>query len=387
MFIPIKYNIRYLMRRWSGTLVTVVTFGLVIAVFIIVMSLAQGLERAFVSTGDPLNVLILRPGAQSEMQSSVMISRYQTIRNYRGIARDSAGEPLVAPEVLIIVNKPKNPDGKPSNLQVRGIHPNSLKMRPELKIVEGRMFTPGMREAIVSKSVADRFMDMGLGATPHLGKGPWTVVGIFDAGGTAYGSEMWTDYQELMQEFDRDSYSTVVVRAIDKAAAADLARMVDEDTRVKLEAKTELQYYEEQTTSAGPIKALGAFLATIMAVGACFAAMNTMYANVAGRVKEVGTLRVLGFTRRAILLSFLIESMVLGLIGGLAGCLFSLPMNGIATGTTNFQTFSEVVFFFTITPELMMNGLVFAVFMGALGGILPAITAARKPIVDALRDV
>lgn len=387
MFIPIKYNIRYLLQRWTGTLVTVITFGLVIAVFIIVMSLAQGLERAFVSTGNPLNVLIMRPGAQSEMQSTVMISRYQILRNYRGIARDDTGEVLAAPEVVIVVNKPKRPDGKPSNLQIRGVHPQSWKLRPELEVVEGRMFQPGMRELIVSTSVANRFMDMDLGDTPHLGKGKWTIVGKFDGAGTAFGSELWTDYQELMQEFDRDSYSTVVVRALDAAAAKDLDSMVDADPRVKLEAKTELQYYQEQTTSAGPIKALGFFLATIMSIGACFAAMNTMYANVAGRTKEVGTLRVLGFTRRAILISFLIESMFLGLVGGLVGCLLSLPMNGIATGTTNFQSFSEIVFFFTITPELMMNGVVFAIVMGALGGILPAITAARKPIVETLREV
>lgn len=387
MFIPLKYNIRYLMQRWTGTLVTVVTFGMVIAVFIIVMSLAQGLERAFTTAGHPLNVLILRPGAESEMQSSVMISRYQTLRNYRGIARDEDGEPLAAPEVVIVVNKPKQPDGKPSNLQIRGIHPLSWKLRPELRIVEGRMFKPGMRELIVSTSVANRFMDLNLGDTPHLGKGKWTIVGKFDGAGTAFGSEMWTDYQELMQEFDRESYSTVVVRAIDAAAAKDLDAMVDADPRVKLQAKTELDYYEQQKTSAGPIKALGFFLATIMSIGACFAAMNTMYANVAGRTKEVGTLRVLGFTRRAILASFLIESMFLGLVGGLVGCLLSLPMNGIATGTTNFQSFSEIVFFFTITPELMLNGIAFAIVMGAIGGILPAVSAARRPIVETLREV
>lgn len=387
MIIPIKYNIRYLMQRWTGTLVTVVTFGLVIAVFIIVMSLAQGLERALTTTGNPLNVLIMRPGAQSEMQSTVMISRYQTLRNYRGIARDENNQPLVAPEVVVVVNKPKLPDGKPSNLQVRGIHPNSLTLRPELEITEGRMFEPGLRELIVSESIANRFMDMDLGDTPNLGKGKWTIVGKFDGAGTAFGSEMWTDYQELMQEFNRESYSIVVARAIDRAAAKDLARRVDEDPRVKLEAKTELAYYEEQTATAGPIKALGVFLATIMAVGACFAAMNTMYANVAGRTREVGTLRVLGFTRRAILFSFLLESMVLGLVGGLVGCLFSLPMNGIATGTTNFQSFSEIVFFFTITPELMLRGVLFAILMGAIGGILPAISAARQPIVETLREV
>ncbi len=387
MLIPLKYNVRYLVTRRSSTLMTALTFGLVVAVFIIVMSLAQGLEKAFVSTGDPLTLLILRPGVQSEGQSSIQIERYQTLRSYQGIAKDDKGEPLIAPEVIVLVNKPKAPDGKPSNLQIRGIHQQALKMRPQVKIVEGKMFQPGLRQVVVSRSVSKRFQNMNVGDKQYLGRGQWEIVGIFDAQGTAYDSEMWCDYQELMQEFDRNAYNTVVIRAMDKPAAEAIAKLVDDDPKVKLTAKTELEYYEEQTRSSKPLKAFGMFLAVMMSIGACFAGMNTMYATVANRVREIGTLRVLGFTPASILVSFLIESVVLAAFGGALGCLLSLPMHNVSTGTTNFQSFSEVIFFFRITPRLMGNGIIFAVLMGAIGGLLPAFSAARQPILKALRQV
>lgn len=387
MFIPIKYNIRYLVTRWPGTLMTAGTFALVVAVFIIVMSLARGIQQAFSTTGDPLNVLIMRPGVQSEGQSSIQIDRYYVIRSLPGIARDASNQPLVAPEEIVLVNKPKAPDGKPSNLQIRGIHPLAIQMRPSVRIVEGRMFRPGLREVIVSRAVSRRFQHMSLGDLVNTGKGQSTIVGIFDARGTAFDSEMWADYQEVMQEFDRTAYSTVLVRAVDSAAVDTIRRAADDDRRLKLTAKTEKQYYQEQTKTAGPLKAFGVFLAVIMSIGASFAGMNTMYASVANRVREIGTLRILGFTPFAVLVSFLIESITLALAGGILGCLISLPINGLATGTTNFETFSEVVFYFTVTPDLMAKGLVFAAVMGAIGGLLPALAAARQPILSALRQV
>ena len=387
MLIPLKYNIRYLTTRWTGTLMTALTFGLVVAVFIIVMSLAQGIERALVSSGNPLNVLIMRPGVQAEGQSAVTVNQFQIVRNYPGIAKDAKGEPLVAPEALVLINKPKEPDGKPSNLLIRGIHPQALKMRPEAKIIAGRMFKPGLREVVVARPISGRFRNMKLGDTPMLGRGKWTIVGVFNAQGTAFDSEMWADYQELIQEFDLKAYNTVLVRALDPAAVQQIRRLVDEDRRLKLTAKTELQYYQDQTQTAAPLKAFGVFLAVMMSIGACFAGMNTMYASVANRVREIGTLRILGFTPLSILVCFLIESIVLATAGGLLGCLFSLPINGLATGTTNFETFSEIVFYFSITPRLMLMGLVFAVIMGTIGGILPAFSAARQPIMKSLRQV
>ena len=386
MFIPIKYNLRYLMTRWTNTLMTAATFALVVAVFVIIMSLARGIERALTSTGDPLNVLIMRPGAQSEGQSSIDIERYHVVRSYPGIARDETGEPLAAPEIIVLVNKPKAGDGKPSNLQIRGVHPLVFKIRPEVQIVGGRVFRPGLREVIVSRSVSRRFKNMSIGETPQIGKVRMTIVGVFEARGSAIDSEMWADYREIMQAFDRQTYSTVVVRARDAAAVDAILRTVAGDRRVKLSAKTEMKYYQEQTSTSGPLKAFGIFLAVIMSIGASFAGMNAMYASVASRVREIATLRVLGFTPFSILASFLIESVFLALIGGLLGCALSLPINGLATGTTNFQTFSEIVFYFTITPDLMLRGLIFAAVMGAVGGILPALAAARQPILQALRQ-
>ncbi len=386
MWIPLKYNFRHLIARWKTTLVAGMTFALVVATFIIVMSLARGVEQALTATGNPLNVIVMRPGVQSEGQSQVSLESYQTVRNFSGIATDESGQPLAAPEVLTLVNKPRAKDGRTSNIQIRGVHPQSFKLRSAVQLIEGRMFTPGLREIIVSRQVSERFADLKLGAQPKLGKGAWAVVGIFDAQGTAFDSEIWTDYQELMQEFDRTEYNTVVVRALDRAAAAAIKELVEEDRRVKLTAKTEALYYQEQTKTAAPIKAFAVFLAAIMSIGASFAGMNTMYARVASRVREIGTLRMLGFSPFAVLASFMLESVLLALCGGVLGCALSWPMNGLATGTTNFDTFSEVVFYFTITPGLMLEGLVFAAIMGLAGGFLPAWTASRQTVLSAIRQ-
>ncbi len=384
--IPLRYNIRYLRNRWTGTAMTALTFALVVATFIIVMSLAQGMSAALSTSGDPHNLLMLRQGVQSEGQSGVRFDQYYIIRNYPEIKQNAKGEPLIAPEVLTLVNKPKRSDGRPTNLQIRGVHPNSFQIRPEVKIVKGRNFRPGLREVIVSRSVAQRFQHMNLGDEPQFGRGKWTIVGIFDARGTAFDSEVWGDYQELMQDFDRTMYSTLVAR-VDNAQAADtIKHRLEEDRRIKLMGKTEEEYYREQTKTAGPLKAFGGFLAVVMSVGACFAGMNTMYASVANRVKEIGTLRILGFTPASILLSFQIESILLALFGGMLGCVLALPMNGLATGTMNFETFSEIVFYFSVTPALMFKGIVFAVLMGAVGGFLPAYSASRRPVLDALRQ-
>jgi putative ABC transport system permease protein len=387
LFIPIQYNVRYLRTRWKGTVVTAVTFGLVVAIFVVVMALAQGLDRAFVTTGDPLNLIVMRPGVQSEMQSFVTNQQYQVVRNLGGLAKDSTGEPIAIPELLTVVNKPKFPDGDMSNVQIRGTAETALELRPKVQIVEGRMFEPGLREVIVSQMVAKRFQDFGLGDKPRLGKGEWTVVGLFDASGSAYDSEVWADTKELADEFDRGGgFSTVVVRSTDPAAAASLARTIDGDIRLQLGVRTEVGYYAQQTSASTPLKAFGTFLAVIMAIGACFAGMNTMYGNVASRAKEVGTLRVLGYTPFSIVLCFVIESILLALIGGTFGCIAALPMNWVTTGTTNFATFSEVVFKFAVTPQLMGIALGFAVLMGVVGGLLPAISAARKPITACLAE-
>lgn len=384
MLIPIRYNLRHLADRWTATLSTVLSFGLVVGVFVVVMSLAVGLDRAFVSTGDPMNILIMRPGAQAELQSGMGLDSYQIVRNLAGIEQDEDGVPLVSPEVITVVNKPKRADGARTNLQIRGLDLQGWKMRPQVRIVKGRMFEPGLREVVVSRRVAARFQDYGLGEQPHMGKGTWTVVGIFDAGGTAYDSEVWCDYQELMQEFNRPWISSIVVRAKDTVAAASLARLVKEDIRLQLSAQPESEYFASQTESSKPLKAFGVSLAVVMSIGACFAGMNAMYASVANRAKEIGTLRVLGFKPSSIIVCFLIESVLIALTGGMLGCLAAYPMNWVSTGTINQQTYSEVIFNLAVTPGLMGIGLAFALVMGVVGGLLPAISAARRPISEAM---
>lgn len=388
MIIPIQYNIRYLRNRWVGTLITAITFGMVVAVFLIVMALAQGLDRAFETAGDPLNLLVMRPGVQSESSSYVTNDQYQIVRNLSGIAKDSQGDVMAIPELIVVVNKPKVSDGESSNILVRGTDAIAFQLRPQVKIVEGRTFEPGLREVIVSKAVSNRFEGFGLGSKPKMGKGEWAIVGLFESDGSSYDSEVWADARELSEEFDRaGGFSTIVVRATDSAAAASLVRAIESDIRIQLGAKTEVVYYSEQTQASAPLKAFGSFLAIVMSIGACFAGMNTMYGNVASRVKEIGTLRILGYTPLAIILCFVLESILLALIGGLLGCLSAIPMNQITTGTTNFQSFSEVVFNFAVTPGLMGVALGFAVMMGLVGGLLPAISAARKPITECLGSV
>ncbi|MCC6695927.1 MAG: ABC transporter permease [Candidatus Hydrogenedentes bacterium] len=386
MLIPLRYNIRHLATRWKATGLTAGTFGLVVATFIISMSLAEGIERALTKTGNPLNVIILRQGAQAEGQSQLTREQYHIVRSAPGIAHAPTGEPLAAPEILTLVNRPRN-NGKPANVQIRGVEKASYTLRPAVRIVEGRGFRPGMREAIVARAVASRFQGFDLGDRPRLGRGEFTVVGIFDAEGTAYDSEVWADAREVMQEFDRFDYSTAVVRALDLASVDALRDYVARDRRLKLIAQDEVQYYNEQTKAARPVKAFAGFLAMTMSIGACFAGMNTMYGNVANRVREIGTLRILGFTPRAVLTSFLIESVCLALIGGALGCVLALPINGLATGTTNFASFSEILFYFTITPGLMLKGLAFAAFMGLAGGFPPAWSASRQPVLAALREL
>ena len=386
MAIPIKYNLRNLRVRWATTLLTASSILLTVLVFVALMALATGLQKSLSTTGQPLNLIIMREGSQSEGTSSVARDSLQVIKYLEGIAKDEKGEPWVSPELLVLINLPRRGQTQGSNVTIRGLGPNSASLRPQFKLLAGRYFRSGLREVIVSRRIAERFQDCALGDRLKFAKGYWTVVGVFDAGGTAYDSEIWADVNDLATDFDRDAYSTVMVRATDAGAVERLKNLIANDRRLHLKPVTEKEYYEGQTRFAAPIKALGLFIAVLMAVGACFAAMNTMYAAVARRTPEIGTLRVLGFSRGSILLSFLIESTLIAVVGGLVGCILSLVFNGISTGTTNFATFSEVAFNFRVTPGLMLNGLIFAVLMGVLGGFFPAWRAAHENIVSALRS-
>lgn len=386
MAIPLKYNLRNLVVRKVSTLMTVGSVALVVAVFIALMSLANGLNKALVTSGSPENIIVLREGSQTEIQSQVTRQAFQVIQSLPGIARSPQGTPLASAETCVLVNLPRRGTNEPSNVTIRGVSQAGFEMRPRLKIVEGRAFKEGVAEAIVSRKVAERFVGTGLGEVIHVGRGDWTVVGLFDGGGTAVDSEIWSDVNTVSNAFDRDSYSAVLVRTESAATRDQVAGRIEAEQRLKLEAKSETKYYEEQTGASAGIKTLGFFVAVVLGIGACFGGMNTMYAAVANRTREIGTLRALGFSRGSILLSFVIESVLIALIGGLVGCLLSLPINGMATGTMNFRTFSELNFSFQITFDLLISALIFSAFLGFLGGLLPSRMAARLPIIKALRE-
>ena len=390
MAIPLKYNIRNLFVRKITTGLTVLGIGLVVAVFLSVMSLSEGLTRVFKASGSTRNVLVLRQNSQSEVQSGISRNQVPLIVTLPGIEKDIDGNPLASSELVVMLNL-KKIDGGASNVTLRGISEKSPLLRPQFKLIEGRMFRPGLSEVIVSKSISQRFKNCRLGYTIHFGVYKWKVIGIFDAGGTAPDSEIWTDLEGAMNSFKRPNYSSVLVRTTDKAARDQFIAALAGDPRLALEGKVERTYYDEQTSTADPIKFFGILIGVIMAIGAGFGAMNTMYAAVSTRTKEIAMLRVLGFSRMAILTSFIVEALCLALLGGLLGCLFGilaveLALSGV-TGTTNFTTFSEVVFAFRLTPKILLTGIIMSLFIGLFGGILPATQAAFTKIILALRQI
>jgi putative ABC transport system permease protein len=385
MAVPLAYNLRNLRVRWRLTLATAMGIALVVAVFVMVMSLARGLKSTFVSTGDPRNLIVLRKGSTAESSSQVTRADTLRIRHLDGIAFDEAGRRLVSAEIIVLIFLDRRDGTGGANVLVRGMGPQGLPLRPRAALAEGRMFRPGLRECIVSRKIAGRFAGCALGETFRAGRNEWRVVGVFDAARTAYESEIWVDADEAREAFSRNFYGSVLMRTQGPEAAAALAKRLEGDRNIQVRVLPEAEYYREQTQTAAPIQFMGSFLATVMSIGAAFSAMNTMYAAVGARTREVGTLRVLGFRRRDIYASFMVESILLALLGGAIGCLASLPMNGIATGTLGWTTFAEVAFEFRITGELLARGMAFAVTMGILGGLLPARVAARKPVLDALK--
>jgi ABC-type antimicrobial peptide transport system permease subunit len=382
--VPFKYNLRHLRVRWTSTLVTVISIALVVAVFVMVMSLARGLRSTFLSTGDERNLLVLRKGALAESSSQITIDDVRRTRFLEGIQRTPQGEPLASAEVIVLITLERFNGGQ-AHVQVRGVEATALALRPQIHLVEGRLFQSGVRECIVSRQVARRFKQCGLGESFRSGKHTWRVVGVFEAAKTAYESEIWANTDEVREAFRRSFYCSITLQPENPAAAAALARRIEADKGRQLRALTESEYYQSQTKTAGPIQMLGACLAAVMSIGAAFSAMNAMYATVGARAREIGTLRVLGFRPHNIYLSFLLESLVLAFVGGLLGCLLSLPLNGLATGTFNWASFAEVAFEFQITGSLLLAGMAFALVMGALGGLLPARLAARQPLLEALR--
>ncbi len=386
MSIPLTYNTRNLRVRTGATVMTALGIALTVSVAVLIMALLSGLQRAFVSSGDPLNVLVLRQGADAEMMSFVNHDQASTLKSLPEVAKDSSGAAMASGEGYVIISLERRGGIGEANVSVRGISPMGIAMRPNIQLAEGRWFAPGQREVVVSQSVALRFAHTSIGDRVYFGRGWWTIVGLFDAGGTAHGSEIWVDTNKLATEFDRPGYSAVLLRAQDAAAADALAARVTSDQRLKLQGMRETAYWEQQTNSGMTIKFVGTIVALVMAVGSCFAAMNTMYAAVAYRSREIATLRTIGFSRISIVTSFVIESVLLALLGGIAGIVLMLPFNGMATGTNNVVSFSEIVFNMSITPGVVATALLFAVIMGTLGGLAPAWHAVRQDMLGALRD-
>lgn len=386
MAIPISYNIRNLKLRKGLTLMTALGIALTVTTAVFILALLAGLNRAFVSTGDPLNVLVLRKGSQAELSGGFDASLFPTLKTLAGVAKDSHGEPMASAEWVVAIVLPRRDGTGEVNVIVRGMMQDGLELRPGVKLVAGRWFTPGQREVVVSESIHKRFAHANVGDTMQFGKGPWTVVGIFDAGGSAYESEVWGDVNQMASDFDRQGgFSSAYLRATDPATADALKHRVTDDQRLRLEGMLETEYYAKQTRSGMPIKFVGFLVAIIMAIGSSFAAMNTMYAAVAYRGREIATLRVIGFSRPAILTSFVLESLLLSLLGAVIGIVLMLPFNGMTTGTSNQVTFSEVVFSLRMTPGVVIAAIIFGMIMGLFGGMAPAWHAARQNILNALR--
>jgi putative ABC transport system permease protein len=385
--LPLKYNLRNVLIRWRSTLATILGVALVVAVYVLVQSLAIGLEKSSGNTGDPRNVMVVRKGSTAESSSQITREQVRLMQYWEEIARDDAGRVLLTADVLVLINLPRRANNGEANVLVRGISPVGMQLRPQVTLVEGRWFTPGKREVVASRRLARRFANLEVGGTFRTAGRELTVVGHTDGGSSAFDSELWMDTDECRAIFDRDYYSSVLVRAADDVAQGSITNRLEVEKRLPLRAMKETAYYASQTMTAMPIKFLGSFLATAMSIGAVFAAMNTMYASVGSRTREIGTLRVLGYRRRSILAGFLIEGALLAFIGGLLGCALALPMHGYSTGTISFETFSETVFQFQITPGLAGQGLIFAVIVGLVGSFLPALRASRLPVIAALKSV
>ena len=395
MAIPIKYNIRNLILRKGLTVMTALGIALTVTTAIFLMALIAGLDRAFVTSGSPKNVLVLRKGSEAELSGGFDASLFPTLKTLPGIATTKDGQPMVSGEWVVVIVLPRKDGTGEVNVTVRGMMPAGLEMRqtPDapgksapVKLIEGEWFHTGQREVVVSKSIRERFTHANIGDTMEFGKGSWKVVGVFDAGGSASESEVWGDVNQMASDFDRQGgFASAYLRATDPIAAEALKNRVSDDQRLKLDGMLESDYYAKQTSSGTPIKVIGWVVGVIMAIGSIFAAMNTMYAAVAYRGREIATLRVMGFSRPAILTSFVFESLLIAFLGALAGILLMMPFNGMETGTSNAVTFSEVVFALRITPAVATRAIIFALIMGFVGGLAPAWHAARQNILTALR--
>jgi putative ABC transport system permease protein len=389
MPIPIVYNFRSVKVRWLSALVAVFGIAGTVGVFIAMLSLAQGFHATLKSSGSSSNAIILRSGAVNEMSGSVPLDQVKVIEDKPGIARDANG-PLVTPEVVVVAAFPLLSTGTDANVQVRGVSAKAMEVRNNVKIVRGRFFQPGLAELIVGRNVDKTYAGLSLGDSVKFGGGTWRVVGVFDAGGSAFDSEVWCDAPVLNQVYHRPEniFQSLTVHLTSPDALQQFKDALSSDPRLNVDVSSELDYYDRQSTVlTSVIQFLGGLIAIIMGVGAVIGALNTMYSAVAERSREIGTMRAIGFGANSVVVSFTIEALLIAAVGGALGCLAVLPVNGVTTGALNFQTFSHLAFAFKITPDLLLSGIIFALLMGLAGGLPPAIRAARRPVASSLRGL
>ncbi len=385
--IPVKYNLRNLRVRWVTTLMTVLSTALVVLIAVLVFGMVDGLERALRVSGHPLDLIVLRKGSTDEISSGLQQTVSREVASLPGIAKDENGQPLCSVELCTILTKPRRNNGGTTNVIVRGLEEVGRRLRPGFKITQGRDLKPGVNEAITSAQLAKRFENLAIGEKLLINHDEFEIVGYFESDGSSAESEVWTDLRDLATARRTPEFTTSVnLRAQDAATATALIEQLSTDKRFQLSGIPEVKYYEDQLSQSSFWKYVGYFIAAFLTFGAMFAAANTMYGAVASRGREIGTLRALGFSRISILVSFLLESVILCLMGGLIGCLATFPLNGISTGTANFASFSEITFSFRFGPRVLIQGVVLALIMGLMGGFLPAMRAVRLNIITALRE-
>jgi len=387
--VPISYNFHSVRARWTSTIVAILGIAGTVGVFVAMLSLARGFRATLVASGSPGNALVMRAGATSEMMGGITLDSVKVMQDAPGIARDESG-PLVTQEVVGVVPFPLVSTGTDANVQVRGVSPNVLRIRTFAKITQGRMFAPGVSELVVGKNASRTYSGLTVGNTITFGGGRWQVVGVFDSGGSSFDSEVWCDAHILNQVLKRPDniFQSATVHLASPDSFQHFKDAVTSDPRMNVDVVREIDYYAKQsTTMTRLITILGGLVAAIMAVGAVFGALNTMYSAVAERGREIATMRAIGFSTWNVILSFLFEALLISFVAGIVGCLAVLPLNGLTTNTMNFQTFSNLAFAFKITFDLLLMGVLFALVMGVLGGLLPAIRAAFRPVAVSLREL
>jgi putative ABC transport system permease protein len=387
--IPLVYNVESVRERWASAIVAILGIAGTVAVFVAMLAMAQGFQATMVSSGSPQNAMVRRAGSTSEMDSALSVNNVRVIEDTPGVARTGA-KALVSPEVVVVAAMPLKATGTDANVQVRGVSLKALDVHSGVRVAEGRFFQPALPEMVVGRNAVNSYAGLGLGETVRFGGMEWKVVGILDANRSAFDSEVWCDADLLNQAYMRPpgTFQSATARLISADALDGFRKTLTTDPRLEVQVDRETEYYEKESQMlTGLITGLGSLVAIVMGVGAVFGALNTMYAAVAERSREIATLRAVGFPARSVIVSFVFEALFIAMLGGLLGCLVALPINGLTTGTMNWQTFSHLAFAFRITPALLGLGVLFALVMGLVGGVPPAIRAARLPVAAALRDL